>query len=86
MQVLGVIAGDAPVAGVGVVVDAGEPSGLAGADSFGHRTEDGDDLVRRQSGVEQGVPVRSEKRVVQVEPRSSRVRRGPYRMGTVRLP
>lgn len=33
-----------------------------------------------------GVPFRSEKRTLQVEQRSTRVRLGPYRAGTVRLP
>src|SRR5215207_10072855 len=50
----GVIAGPSGVACDGVGVDAGETSGIAGADPLGHVSQDRSHLLRRQPRVEQG--------------------------------
>src|SRR5215207_131754 len=49
-----VVAGEAGVPGDGVRVDPGEPSGLAGADPFGHVSQDRDRRRRGEPGTEQG--------------------------------
>lgn len=71
----------------GLGVDARESAGLAGIDPFDHVSGDG---VRRDGGESasnRGAPLRSEKRVLQVEQRGRRRRStGPYRIGTVRFP
>jgi hypothetical protein len=46
VQFRGVFAHASSVSGDGVRVDAGEPSGLAGADPFGHMRQDGGHLLR----------------------------------------
>src|SRR5262249_51073775 len=53
VELLGVVAGEQGVAADGVLVDAGEPAGLADADALGEVAEDVEDLVGRQAGVEQ---------------------------------
>jgi hypothetical protein len=50
----GVLAGQEAVADDGVLVDADEATGLADAATLGDVGKDGDDLVLRESGVEQG--------------------------------
>ena len=54
VELLGVVAGEQGVAADGVLVDAGEPAGLADADALGEVAEDVEDLAGGQSGVEQG--------------------------------
>src|SRR5215207_1615092 len=53
VQVRGVVAGESGLAGDGILVDAGEPGGLAGADPLGHVSQDVVDLPRREPRVEQ---------------------------------
>src|SRR5215207_8525574 len=54
VELCGVVAGESGVPGDGVRMDAGEPGGLAGADSLGHVGQDGGRGRRGESGTEQG--------------------------------
>ena len=72
VEVPGVPAGQAAVAGDRVGVHPAEPAGLADAAALGDVLQDRDDLLGGQPGVEQGVPLRSEKRALQVRQRSMR--------------
>src|SRR5579862_974509 len=57
VQSAGVLAGQEAVADDGVLVDADQAAGLADAAPLGDVVQDGDDLVLRESGVEQGRPL-----------------------------
>jgi hypothetical protein len=66
VELLGMFAGQQAVADNGVLIDTAEASGLSDATALGDVFQNGDDLVLRQAGIEQGVPLRSEKRALQV--------------------
>jgi hypothetical protein len=54
VELSGVRAGLEGQSGDGVLADADQPRGLSGAAAVGEVGEDGEDLVARQSGVEEG--------------------------------
>jgi hypothetical protein len=54
MELAGVLAGEQGQAGDGVLADADQPGGLADAAAVGEVGEDGQELVLRQVGTEQG--------------------------------
>jgi len=54
MQLLGVVAGAEGVADDRVLIDAGQAAGLPDATAFAEVMQDRDDLVVRESSVEQG--------------------------------
>ena len=54
------------------MIHLAEPAGLADAAALGDVLQDRFDLLGGQPGVEQGCPLRSEKRALQVRQRSMR--------------
>ena len=68
----GVLAGDPAVAGDGVAVHLAEPAGLADAAALGDVLQDRLDLLGGSRAPNRGVPLRSEKRALQVRQRSMR--------------
>jgi len=77
VELLGVRAGQQAVADDGVLVHADQARGLADADAFGDVAQDGDDLSWGSWAPCSGVPLRSEKRALQVLQRSRRRCWGP---------